>query len=99
METSRYAVLKSIISDYVGDRGANPDGTRIAMALGAETLLRQTPLQERSELPKGVGGSGSGGHVPYVAETIAVAHEEFGIENVPAVPASARRQFPSQLWL
>jgi hypothetical protein len=62
LEANRDATLNSIIADYVADRSANPDGTRVAMAhrrrdVAAINAGIRAALQARDELAKGTGGS------------------------------------------
>ncbi|XAZ26074.1 Ti-type conjugative transfer relaxase TraA (plasmid) [Sinorhizobium sp. B11] len=67
LRPNRDELLRSIVGDYVADRSANPDGTRIAMAhrrrdVAAINADIRAALQERGELAKGIGGSEDRGH-------------------------------------
>ncbi|MGO6952986.1 BID domain-containing protein, partial [Rhizobium ruizarguesonis] len=58
LKTDRAETLKAIIADYVADRSANPNATRIAMAhrridVAAINAGIRARLQERGELAKG----------------------------------------------
>ncbi|NEI99754.1 Ti-type conjugative transfer relaxase TraA [Rhizobium ruizarguesonis] len=57
LKTDRAATLKAIIADYVADRSAHPDATRIAMAHRRDDVRAinagiRAALQERGELAK-----------------------------------------------
>ncbi len=67
LKASREDALKAIIADYVADRSANPDGTRIAMAHSRKDVASinagiRAALQERGGLAKGAKGSDVQGH-------------------------------------
>ncbi|MGO7356778.1 Ti-type conjugative transfer relaxase TraA, partial [Rhizobium ruizarguesonis] len=58
LKTDRAETLKAIIADYVADRSANPNDTRIAMAHRRDDVRAinagiRAQLQERGELAKG----------------------------------------------
>ncbi|NEJ92099.1 Ti-type conjugative transfer relaxase TraA [Rhizobium ruizarguesonis] len=58
LKTDRAETLKAIIADYVADRSAHPDATRIAMAHRRDDVRAinagiRARLQERGELAKG----------------------------------------------
>ncbi|MGO8655666.1 Ti-type conjugative transfer relaxase TraA, partial [Rhizobium ruizarguesonis] len=58
LKANRDDVLKAIIADYVADRSANPNDTRIAMAHRRDDVRAinagiRAQLQERGELAKG----------------------------------------------
>ncbi|NEK12844.1 Ti-type conjugative transfer relaxase TraA [Rhizobium leguminosarum] len=66
LKTDRAETLKAIIADYVADRSAHPDDTRIAMAhrridVAAINAGIRAQLQERGELAKANNPSGDKG--------------------------------------
>lgn len=71
LKANRDEMLNSIIADYVADRLANPEGTRIAMAhrrrdVAAINAGIRAALQARGELAKGIDASDDrGGELAY----------------------------------
>ncbi|MGO7100400.1 AAA family ATPase, partial [Rhizobium johnstonii] len=66
LKTDHAETLKAIIADYVADRSANPNDTRIAMAHRRDDVRAinagiRAQLQERGELAKGNNPSGDKG--------------------------------------
>ncbi|TAU46018.1 Ti-type conjugative transfer relaxase TraA, partial [Rhizobium ruizarguesonis] len=66
LKTGRAETLKAIIADYVADRSANPNDTRIAMAHRRDDVRAinagiRAQLQERGELAKASNPSGDKG--------------------------------------
>ncbi|MGO8416103.1 Ti-type conjugative transfer relaxase TraA [Rhizobium ruizarguesonis] len=66
LKTDRAETLKAIIADYVADRSANPNDTRIAMAHRRDDVRAinagiRAQLQERGELAKASNPSGDKG--------------------------------------
>ncbi|TBG07724.1 Ti-type conjugative transfer relaxase TraA, partial [Rhizobium leguminosarum] len=66
LKTDRAETLKAIIADYVADRSANPNDTRIAMAHRRDDVRAinagiRAQLQERGELAKGTNPPGDKG--------------------------------------
>ncbi|MGO7347768.1 Ti-type conjugative transfer relaxase TraA [Rhizobium ruizarguesonis] len=66
LKANRAETLKAIIADYVADRSAHPDATRIAMAHRRDDVRAinagiRARLQERGELAKGSNPSGDKG--------------------------------------
>ncbi|NKL36979.1 Ti-type conjugative transfer relaxase TraA [Rhizobium leguminosarum bv. viciae] len=66
LKTDRAETLKAIIADYVADRSANPNDTRIAMAHRRDDVRAinagiRARLQDRGELAKGSNPSGDKG--------------------------------------
>ncbi|WP_327208159.1 Ti-type conjugative transfer relaxase TraA [Rhizobium johnstonii] len=66
LKTDRAETLKAIIADYVADRSANPNDTRIAMAHRRDDVRAinagiRARLQERGELAKGTNPPGDKG--------------------------------------
>ncbi|TBF89276.1 Ti-type conjugative transfer relaxase TraA [Rhizobium leguminosarum] len=66
LKTDRAETLKAIIADYVADRSANPNDTRIAMAHRRDDVRAinagiRARLQERGELAKGTNPLGDKG--------------------------------------
>ncbi|TCA34326.1 Ti-type conjugative transfer relaxase TraA [Rhizobium leguminosarum bv. viciae] len=66
LKTDRAEMLKAIIADYVADRSAHPDATRIAMAHRRDDVRVinagiRAQLQERGELAKASNPSGDKG--------------------------------------
>ncbi|TBF64553.1 Ti-type conjugative transfer relaxase TraA [Rhizobium leguminosarum] len=66
LKTDRAETLKAIIADYVADRSAHPNDTRIAMAHRRDDVRAinagiRASLQERGELAKGSNAAGDKG--------------------------------------